>query len=171
MRIDVLVRCIRRKTLNHINAFVTEDMANMYNGWDMGLHCSKAEGFGIVMLEMAACGVPWAATDFTSMSELTKGHGWLVPPLTKIWTGVNSCWALPNEFKIAEAIEDAYNNPKKVRRLGRKARKFCLDYDVKKVVPRWIELFEEVRREVTSFGISEEKDVLFADKLKELMET
>ena len=57
-----------------------------------------------------------------------------------------SDWAIPDEFQIAEALEEAYNSPDKVRDLGEKSRKFSLDYDWDAVItPLWIELIEDLR--------------------------
>lgn len=151
------------------NGLSTEDMVAMYGGFDLLLNCSEAGGFEIPILEAASCGVPSVATDFTSMNELVKGHGWLVPPVTRYFTSLNSLWAIPNEFKIAEAIEDAYNHPLKREKFGRKAREFSLQYDWEKICPRWAALFEEVRAELGSFGVSESKDQVYAEKVKEIL--
>ena len=129
------------------------DMNRMYGGFDVLLNASRSEGFGMPIIEAAACGVPTIATDFTSMTELVKGHGWLVNSLknaggfeTFDTTILMSDWAIPDEFQIAEALEEAYNSPDKVRDLGEKSRKFSLDYDWDAVItPLWIELIEDLR--------------------------
>jgi len=60
-----------------------------------------------------------------------------------------SKWAIPDEYEIAEALEDAYNNPDKMRQYGEKAREFSLNYDWKKVVvPLWFKLIEELREDL-----------------------
>jgi len=147
-----------------------QNMTRMYNALDVFGNCAQAEGFGIPILEACACGVPPITTDWTSMTELTVGHGWLIPPLTNYLTALSSLWAIPNEYKIAEAYEDAYNNPKKVRKLGKKARKFSLGYNWDtQVIPKWIRLFEDVRAEIKSFGISEEKNKAYLEKAKEIL--
>ena len=132
---------------------VTADMAQMYGAFDVLLNASQAEGFGIPIVEAAACGVPTIGTDFTSMPELIEGHGWLVDSLKNSGgfdshktTSLMSKWAIPDEFQIAEAIADAYNNPDKVRRYGEKSREFSLDYDWENVViPLWYRLMEDIR--------------------------
>jgi len=129
------------------------DMSRMYGGFDVLLNASRSEGFGMPINEAAACGVPTIATDFTSMTELVKGHGWLVNSLknaggfeTFDTTLLMSEYAIPDEFQIAEAIGEAYNSPDKVRDFGEKSREFSLDYDWDNVItPLWIELIEELR--------------------------
>jgi len=84
---------------------------------------------------------------------LIEGHGWLVDSLKNSGgfdshktTSLMSKWAIPDEFQIAEAIADAYNNPDKVRRYGEKSREFSLDYDWENVViPLWYRLMEDIR--------------------------
>jgi len=117
--------------------------------WDVLYNVSMAEGFGIPLIEACAKGIPPIATDFSSMSELVEGHGWLVEPLTRKWTNLLSLWAVPDEFRAADAIEKAYNNPDKVKDYGEKAREFSLNYDWSNVVvPLWIKLLEEVREDL-----------------------
>jgi len=135
-----------------------EEMARVYGGFDVLYNASMAEGFGIPIVEAAACGVPAIATDWTSMPELVGGHGWLVKPVTRKMTMLESFWAVPDVYEAADAIEDAYNHPKKVRRLGEKARKFSLDYDWKRVVvPLWVRLMEGVRGEMTAKPLEERR--------------
>jgi len=147
-----------------------ENMRRMYGAFNVFANCAQAEGFGIPILEACSCGVPPITTNWTSMTELTKDHGWLIPPVTQYFTALSSLWAIPNEFKIAEAYEEAYNSPDKVAKLGKKARKFSLNYDWDtKIIPKWIRLFEEVRQEISAFGISDNKDKAYLEKVKETL--
>ena len=160
-----------------------EKMAKLYNGFDVFLNLARGEGFGVPIMEAQACGVPVVATDFTAMTELVKGHGWLVPPFGKEaecpecnkkfcygggahqFSHLMSLQAIPDEWKAAEAIEEAYNSPKRTRRLGKKARKFSLNYDFDKVVvPAWMELLDEIDCAVNMFGAWNGKDEAF-DKI------
>jgi len=126
-----------------------EKMAEMYQGFDVFMNLSRNEGFGIPILEAAASGVPTIATNFTSMTELVQGHGWLVEPVTYITDLLMSNTAIPNHFEAAEYIEKAYNSQSLREDLGGKARRFSLNYDWEKVVqPLWVDLFEDIRREL-----------------------
>ena len=49
-------------------------------------------------------------------------------------TPLLSYQALPNVGKIAKAIQDAYNNSKKVKQLGKASREFALQYDYDKYI-------------------------------------
>ena len=119
---------------------------------------SRGEGFGIPIIEAAACSVPTIGTRFTSMIELIEGHGWLVDSMGPDLTMLLSYMATPNEYQIAEAIKDAYNNPDKVKKFGEASREFSLGYDWEKfVVPLWVQLFEEIREEMRPKTLDERR--------------
>lgn len=127
----------------------TSRMASLYQAYDVFFNMSRNEGFGIPIIEAAASGVPSIATNFTSMTELVEGHGWLANPITHDITPLLSFVAIPNEYEAAEHLEDAYNHPEKVKDYGRKAREFSLNYDWEAVVqPLWFKLLEEVREDL-----------------------
>jgi len=135
-----------------------EDMAKLYGGMDILLNASRGEGFGIPLIEAASCGVPAIGTNFTSMTELIKGHGWLVEKYNRELTPALSFIASPSEYEMAQHIEDAYNNRDKTAAFGQASREFALNYDWKKViVPLWINLIEEIREEMRPKTLAERR--------------
>jgi glycosyltransferase involved in cell wall biosynthesis len=146
------------------------DLAKQYNGFDVLMNLARGEGFGVPILEAQSCGIPVVATDYTSMTELVQGHGWLVPPFAseyhggvKLRNGLNSLWALPDEYKAADALEDAYNHPEKRKKYGMQSREFALGYDFDNVIlPLWRDLLGEVESELGMFGTAQKKDDAFA---------
>jgi glycosyltransferase involved in cell wall biosynthesis len=54
-----------------------ENVANLYQAFDVLVNASMGEGFGVPILEAQACGVPVIASDHSAMTELTVA-GWLV---------------------------------------------------------------------------------------------
>lgn len=148
------------------------DLALMYGGFDVLMNLARGEGFGVPIIEAAACGVPSVATDYTAMTELVQGHGWLVPPFAsdyhggvKLRNGLNSLWALPDEYKAADALTEAYLHPKDRARLGKLSCIFAQDYDFdRSIIPRWRDLLGEVESELGMFGSAQQKDTAF-DKL------
>lgn len=130
-----------------------EEMQLLYCSFDVLLNPSKREGFGLTIIEALACGRPVIVTDFSSMTELGKGHGWLVKNYCTgeniITTPINACTAMPDVYGIKDAIEDAYNHPRKCIKFGSKGRTFALDYDWERVIDKhWIPFLEEVKEEV-----------------------
>jgi glycosyltransferase involved in cell wall biosynthesis len=135
------------------------NMAKMYQAFDLTLNVSRGEGFGIPIIESQACGVPVIGQNYTSMPELIKGHGWLVNPVTTNPTQLLSNMAIPNEWEIAEYIEEAYNNPDKRRKYGRDAALFTRDhYDWHTVIdPLWVNLVERLRDELDEKPLSDRR--------------
>jgi len=124
--------------------FNEDSMSRMTRSWDVFFNLARREGFGIPIIEACACGVPPIVTDFTSMPELTEGHGWTVGYNHLELTNLLSYGAAADEFEAAEAIAEAYNNPDEVKRLGRKAREFSFDYDWDVVAALWGHLLDKV---------------------------
>lgn len=153
----------------------SHDLTLQYNAFDVFMNLAHGEGFGVPILESDSCGTPVIATDYTSMTELVQGHGWLIPPFAseyhggaKIRNGINSLWALPDEYKAADAIEDAYNHPEKTKKYGEVSREFALGYDFDTVVlPKWRDLLGEVESEIGMFGTAQKKDAAFEQLFKE----
>ncbi len=126
----------------------TSSLAKFMRSHDIGMNCAWNEGFGIPLIEWASSGVPTIGTNFTSMPELIRGHGWLVEGATTFMDSMLANTMIPNEYAISECIEEAYNG-KNMDVYSKAARKFSMDYDFEKVVvPLWKKLIEEVREEL-----------------------
>lgn len=121
-----------------------EALNKIYNAADVFFHLSQGGGFEIPILEASAAGVPSIASDFISMHELTEGHGWLIKPVTHYMSPLDASQVIADEYKAADALEEAYNHPEKRLDLGKKAREFSLQYDWSLINPIWRELFDEI---------------------------
>lgn len=88
--------------------FSEEDMAKMYNAFDVLLSATNGEGFGLPVIESQACGVPVITTDIMSFPELTK-FGKTIP--VKTWFTMPALMrkAVPDETAIALALWEIYN--------------------------------------------------------------
>ncbi len=111
-----------------------EEMAMLYNCFDILMNCARREGFGLPILEAQSCGVPVIATDFSSMPELVKGHGWLVKGKDIMYTPLNGKCVVPDQEDIAKKIEEAYFNSELRRKYGKLSRNFALKYDWDKLI-------------------------------------
>lgn len=83
-----------------------ERMAAIYSGFDVLLNPSMGEGFGVPVLEAAACGTPAIVGDFSAMPEVA-GPGWKVPG-HPVWTGQHSWMQRPSVPALVKALEKAY---------------------------------------------------------------
>jgi len=108
-------------------------MGKIYSSMDVLLNPAMGEGFGIPVLEAAACGVPAIVTNFSAMPEVC-GAGWHVA-CRPYWTGQNSWMATPDVEDIVKAMESCYRMPQGAReQLSEKARVHALKYDVQRVL-------------------------------------
>lgn len=108
--------------------FPPDAMAHVYSGMDVLLNPSAGEGFGIPVLEAAACGTPAIVTDFSAMREVC-GAGWRVE-YERIWTAQLSWQARPSVEDIVGALEQCYGQPRAaVEAMSRQAREHALGYD------------------------------------------
>ena len=154
----------------------TEEMNLLYNSFDILMNPSKREGFCLPILEAEACGKPVIATDFSSMTELVKGRGWLVKNALEgenmITTPINATTGMPDVYGIKDAIKDAYFHPKKIIKFRRKCREFALDFDWDRIIEKqWIPMLEEIEEELPSkpektIGINKRKDEEFEKVFK-----
>jgi len=79
---DALITCQRCKQRSAVCPTVSlgltiEDLAKIYNLFDIYAQYAICEGFGMPQIEAAACGIPVAATDYSAMYDVvrfTKGY-------------------------------------------------------------------------------------------------
>lgn len=72
----------QNKTQNNIHfRGYSDDLSDIMNGYDVGVVCSKAEGFGLVTVEYLLSGLTVIATDTGANSELLENgkYGYLYP--------------------------------------------------------------------------------------------
>lgn len=130
-----------------------EEMARLYNAFDVLLHASYREGFGICMYEAMACGVPVIAHDFSSMTEAIveengRRHGWLAKTAVYVDTPIGATSAIPDVYDIAKCIDKAYFKEKQRKRYGRYAREFALKFDWDRIVDdMWVPYLDRIIEE------------------------
>ena len=122
-----------------------ELMADMFGAGDVFMQCSHSEGFGIPILEAAACGQPCIATDYSSMSELVEGHGIKIRVACKELQARNYNYhAIPYVPDIVKAMEYYYEKQQRAKDEGKKASEWAKGYDwERKIIPLWDAFFQE----------------------------
>jgi len=140
-----------------------EDLVKLYNCFDVLLHTSYREGFGICMYESMACGVPVIAHDFSAMTEAiveddgTK-HGWLAKTAAYVETPIGAVSAIPDVYSIAECLEEAYFKIKLRKKYARRSRAFALQYDWNKVINEmWVPYMDSIMEECKPKSLEERK--------------
>jgi glycosyltransferase involved in cell wall biosynthesis len=134
-------------------ALSDQQMAELYNSFDVFLGCSKREGFGMTFLEAMSCGIPVIAHDFSSLTELVKGHGWLVKSVARDLnmelTPILADTAIPDVYDIADKIKEAYFREDLRKKYGKESRQFAIQYNWDDLVKyKWLPLLEESEEEI-----------------------
>lgn len=79
------------------------ELAQLYQGLDVLLSPSQAEGFGIPIIEAQACGIPVVTTNITSMPELTFA-GLCLEPAQLMWEQQGGWRACASVGAITDAL-------------------------------------------------------------------
>jgi hypothetical protein len=66
-------------------------LAGLMSAMDVNLAASRGEGFGVPVIEAAACGVPSIVSNFTAQPELVEGHGY-ISAVQPYWDALQSSW-------------------------------------------------------------------------------
>ena len=130
------------------NPLSAEAMAHFYSAFDVLLAPSAGEGFGLTVLEAAACGVPSIVTDFSAQIEVC-GSGWKVEH-SPYWTTQNSWQAHPDVDDIVDSLKQAYRADDRLRaEHAHRAREHALGYDADTVFTEYmLPALAEVERRV-----------------------
>lgn len=143
-----------------------EHLSVLYSSCDILLNCTAGEGFGLPIVEAFACGIPAVASGFSAMPELLSGEegeidyqdveepfveterGFLVP----VWDaeptlGKHSWRRTVRAEHIRDTLLYAYENREELRKKGKKARKWVIDYDWEQVAKKWYEFLDSYESE------------------------
>ena len=126
----------------------TKTLGAIYNLFDIYIQPANSEGFGLPIVEAAACGVPVLATDYSAMeSEVRKLSGYPIKLRTKHVEMETGCdRALPDTDHIVELFEKLLDKPEPLRLAeGKKARDaFEKNYGWDKTAKIWAECIDEL---------------------------
>jgi glycosyltransferase involved in cell wall biosynthesis len=131
--------------------YTAQEMARWYSCLDLLSACTYAEGFGLPVLEAAACGVASAVTGFSAMPQvagpdaLQVGSEPFFNPRHRAW------WGKPRVGDIADAYEEAFASPRDPGRL----REHALAYDADRVFAEYWEPVMDALAQKTGSGTLE----------------
>jgi len=127
-----------------------EEMAQLYNAFDVFYLASRREGYGLPILEAMACGVPVIGHNFSSFPELVGSErGWLARSLTKglnmLTTPLLGDCALVDVYDLAECIKQAVFKEKERQRKARAAASFAKQFEWKRILrEKWKPFLEQL---------------------------
>lgn len=128
-----------------------EELSELYALSDVLLLPSWGEGFGLPIIESMSCGTPVISTNSSSITELVEGHGWLIDTVPEdvwvdvpVWLPLLAKYPVPNLNSLLQCMEDAYENPDKLKAYGKTSREFALNFSWPKIIPLWDKLIKEM---------------------------
>ena len=126
----------------------TKTLSDIYNSFDVYIQPANSEGFGLPIVEAAACGVPVMATDYSAMqSEIRKLDGYPIKLRTTHLEMETGCYrALPDHDHMIEIWQKLLNKPESLRQQdGKKCRDaFEKNYGWDKTAKIWEECIDEI---------------------------
>ena len=154
--LDSLVRALDLAPITRIAdeyqfiiGYTEEQMAKIYNAFDVLLYATAGEGFGLPIIEAQACGTPVISTNATSMPELNL-DGLNVQPID--WTySPNPVFrkAIPSQFEIVQNLKCCYEgiNQSSVSRADKAKRLWGWDTII---IPQWLKVIDQVQTLLSS---------------------
>lgn len=131
-----------------------EMMADWFGALDLLSACSYAEGFGLPIVEAAACGTRTVVTDGSAMAEagsndFASGEQWW-NPVHRAW------WTRPYVNDIADSYRLAYD----LKRDGllTDTTVHARTYDIKKNARRWSEILDKIEKSAVERRMSQEQE-------------
>lgn len=113
-----------------------QDLNVLYSAFDIFVSTSRAEGFGLTLLEAASCGIPIVAQNVSAIPEVVGPGGLLLEPDRLETTPSGHDMWLPNIEAFTGAIEQLYFSKGLRRDLGKAgaahAKKFSWDFAARK---------------------------------------
>ena len=133
---------------NYYAGYTDEEMAKLYNCFDVLMQCTLGEGFGIPIIEAGACGVPTLGSDFSSIPVVMGKGGRVVSTNLGIPWQITGIWQrIPDMESMVDHMTDLYGNEGLRRNLGEEAYKNAQKYSLEKVNILWAALFTSIGKQ------------------------
>jgi glycosyltransferase involved in cell wall biosynthesis len=119
------------------------------NTFDVNLHPSQTEGFGLGIIESQSCGIPVIINRCHSMPELVVDNktGWIAEPEKGRWTSENS-YVFPVDVKsLYDKMELAYKTLHETNTIAKDARENIVNnFNIDTIFEKqWIPFFEDLQ--------------------------
>lgn len=121
--------------INDLSDGMTEiELNHIYNLFDVSVSGTSGEGFGLCTLEAMATGTPMIITNYTTSDEIVKDTGWLVPCSDYVVGEWNIKRGLIDIDILEDSLQEAYEDRKKLKELGKKSLKRSKKFNWDKIV-------------------------------------
>jgi glycosyltransferase involved in cell wall biosynthesis len=127
----------------------TNQLNLIYNFFDLFVQYAICEGFGMPQVEAAACGIPIASVDYSSMTEIAEKLDGYKIPVQRMFRELetNADRVYPDIEHTAKLMFDFFINlsDEHKKQKSIETRKRCLDiYTWDKVYEVWLECFDNI---------------------------
>jgi len=121
---------MREKSVCSKNYLFDElEFSRLMKSSDVLFTTTMGEGFGLSILEAAACGIPSVGIDFSASGELIRDGAGVAIEAASLFTNSEGVkMALPNEYKIREILDKIYSDRKYLSQLSQKAVEWAKNY-------------------------------------------
>jgi glycosyltransferase involved in cell wall biosynthesis len=128
-----------------IHGVSVERLANIYRLSDVYISTTSGEGWGMGIIESAACGTPVIATNCSAIPELVKGHG-LLADVKAYYTGnFGSRFALVDENDMATKMMRLATNKGLREELGNASAEWAAKQTWEPLVEKWDQIFQAAK--------------------------
>lgn len=121
--------------------YPTKDLAAIYTASDVLLAPSYGEGFGVPIIEAAACGTRQVTSSWTATADIASPDSFLIEG-QPFWDESQQAWyKIPLIGSIVPALEQAYQMP---REQSEESLEWAQQFDADRVwAQSWLPFFEE----------------------------
>jgi hypothetical protein len=151
---DALKHCTRcgklSSSISNVQTGVDNKvLAAVYNMFDLYIQWANSEGFGIPVIEAAACGVPVMGVDYSAMSDtLRKLNGVPIAPIALSMELETGCYrAIPNNDKLIEKLVVFFEKLTEEQRLSLRQQTreaYLKHYGWNKTASKWAKYIDNI---------------------------
>jgi len=130
----------RAKATSSTSYLLSEELfSGLLKTAEIFLTTTMGEGFGLTILESAACGIPSIGIDFSASGELLRcGAGIAIPPAAFFANQEGVKMALPNINEFMQQLDNVYSDKRFLKELSDKAyewsKKFMWENTTEKLI-------------------------------------
>lgn len=150
--LGILANCYFIDPYKSIHGGGPQEIPQLMNTFDILLHPSQTEGFGLTVIEAGACGVPVVVNDCTSMPEMVvQGVTGGICKSGKPRWATDNAWVYPADVdSLYEQMEIVYNmlktDPEKVKKDCREH--IVKNYNIETTAKKWTEVLEDLQEDL-----------------------
>jgi len=128
-----------------------EKIARIYTASNCMVQCSRAEGYGLPILEAMACGTPSIALDFSGPKDFCNNDNAFLVPYKKVKSEYHvqskdsvGYWAEVEEKDLMKVMRYVYNNQNEVNQKSKNGIEFVKRVDYRECAFKIVEFLKDI---------------------------